>query len=131
MVAPMGDPQSKPLEPRRLPTTRWTLVRSAGKKPNADSRQALAELYKLYQYPLYAYVRKKTGYSAEKAQDVIQDFFVRLIESEDLAGVNASRGRFRSWLLASVQNFLANVWDHDSAQKRQPTGGVVSLRWRV
>ena len=115
-----------PAGPRHFATTRWTLVAAAGKQATPEARKALSELCALYWYPLYAFVRRR-GYDADEALDLTQGFFARLIEKNDLADADQTRGRFRSWLLASVKHFLANEWDRATAQKRGGGRAVFSL----
>jgi RNA polymerase sigma-70 factor (ECF subfamily) len=98
-------------------TTRWSLVAAAGDPAAPESRQALADLCGQYWYPVYAYVRRR-GYDRHKAEDLTQGFFARLLEKNDLAAADRTRGRFRSFLLAACQHFLANQFDHDTAKKR-------------
>jgi RNA polymerase sigma-70 factor (ECF subfamily) len=115
-----------PPGPRHFATTRWTLVAAAGKQATPEARKALAELCRLYWYPLYAFVRRR-GYDAEEALDLTQGFFTRLIEKNDLAAADPNRGRFRSWLLASVKHYLANEWDRATAAKRGGGKAVYSI----
>jgi RNA polymerase sigma factor (sigma-70 family) len=70
-------------------------------------REALAELCDFYWYPLYAFVRRR-GYSPEDAEDLIQGFFLDLLEHKALTRVDRQNGKFRSFLLASLRNYLAN-----------------------
>jgi RNA polymerase sigma factor (sigma-70 family) len=100
-------------------TTRWSMVYRAGAQSRSaeDTQRALEELCQAYWYPLYAYVRR-LGHSPEDAQDVTQDFFSRLLEDNSLASVHESKGRFRSFLLASFKHLLANEWKHAHRQKR-------------
>ena len=105
-------------------TTRWTLVAAAGRDSSPEGRRALAELCTTYWYPLYAYVRRK-GYRAEEAQDLAQSFFTELLEKDRLQLADQQRGRFRSFLLASLNNFLANQWRDANALKRG--GGIQQL----
>jgi RNA polymerase sigma-70 factor (ECF subfamily) len=84
----------------------------------------MATLCGLYWYPLYAFVRSR-GASAEQAEDVTQGFFVHLLEKEALQHVDPAKGRFRSFLLASCKNFLADERSRMSAKKRG--GGVATL----
>lgn len=98
-------------------TTRWSLVAAARDPAAPDARQALAELCALYWYPVYAYVRRRGG-DHHKAQDLTQAFFARLLEKHDLAAADRTRGRFRSFLLAACQHFLANEYDRETAAKR-------------
>ena len=121
-----GPPGGPAAGPHQFATTRWTLVAAAGKTATPEARTALAELCRLYWYPLYAFVRRR-GYDADEALDLTQGFFTRLIEKNDLADAKQDRGRFRSWLLASVKHFLANEWDRATAQKRGGGRAVYSL----
>jgi RNA polymerase sigma-70 factor (ECF subfamily) len=104
--------------------TRWSIVVAAAGGNGVESRDALERLCTTYWYPLYAFVRRQR-YSAHDAQDLTQSFFARLIEKNDLAAVDRAKGKFRSFLLAAMQHFLANEWDRAQAQKRG--GGMVFL----
>ena len=97
---------------------------TAGRSNSTDARAALEQLCQPYWYPLYAYVRRR-GYEAHEAEDLTQGFFARLLAKNDLAGVDRTKGKFRSFLLASLKHFLANEWDKAQAQKRG--GGQVIL----
>src|SRR5215213_3277150 len=94
----------------RFATTRWSIVAAAGGEAHAHRRAALEGLCETYWYPLYAFVRRR-GYDADRAQDLTQDFFARFLEKNDVAAARSERGRFRSFLLASMKHFLANDWD--------------------
>ena len=107
-------------------TTRWSLVLEAGRPDNPVSRAALSELCATYWYPLYAYVRRR-GQSPENAQDLTQAFFARLLEKHVVSAADPARGRFRSFLLGSMKNFLANEWDRETAQKRGGGQALLSL----
>jgi RNA polymerase sigma-70 factor (ECF subfamily) len=98
-------------------TTRWSLVAAAQDPAAPESRQALADLCAAYWYPVYAYVRRR-GHDHHQAQDLTQAFFARLLEKNDLADADRTRGRFRSFLLTACQHFLANQHDHARAKKR-------------
>lgn len=102
---------------RRFSTTRWSLVLAAGAGEGEAARAALAELCRLYWYPVYAFVRRG-GKAHDDALDLTQEFFARLIERGDVAAADPQRGRFRSWLLGALKHFLANAWDRATAQKR-------------
>ena len=105
----------------RFPTTHW----SALAKVSGPARsEALADLCRGYWYPVYVFVRRH-GHEAEDARDLTQGFFTKLIESDAVAAASPTRGRFRSFLLASVRNFLANEWDKAQALKRG--GGIPDL----
>ena len=108
---------------RRFATTRWSLVLAAGGDRSEQADRALAELCADYWYPLYAYVRRR-GYEAEDAKDLTQAFFAKLLEKHDLTAVDPARGRFRSFLLTSLKNFLASEWRRQATLKR---GGDVEL----
>ena len=97
-------------------TTRWTMVVTAG-AASPQAGQALAQLCQTYWVPLYTYLRKKGRQPAE-AEDIVQAFLARLIEKAALATANPNRGRFRSFLISSLQNFVANLRDQEFAQKR-------------
>jgi len=86
-------------------------------------QSALSELCRLYWYPLYVFVRRR-GYPAHDAQDLTQSFFERLLDKRYLSGVDRTKGKFRSFLLAALEHFLANDWRRNQAQKR---GGGVSF----
>ena len=86
----------------------------------------MASLCRTYWYPLYAYVRR-AGYQQEDAQDLTQEFFARLLEKDDLKSADATRGRFRSYLLGALRHFLSNQKDHDRALKRGGTRRQLSL----
>jgi RNA polymerase sigma-70 factor (ECF subfamily) len=93
------------------------MVIAAGRNDTIRSQAALERLCSIYWYPLYAFVRRQ-GFVAADAQDLTQSFFARLIEKQDLADVDRAKGKFRSFLLAAMKNFLANEWDKMKAQKR-------------
>jgi RNA polymerase sigma-70 factor (ECF subfamily) len=105
----------------RFLTTRWSLVARAG-SDSVDARDALESLCTGYWYPLYAFARRR-GLDHHAAQDAVQGFLARLIEKHDLRSADQARGRFRSFLLAGLSNFLANLWDRERAEKR---GGSLS-----
>jgi RNA polymerase sigma-70 factor (ECF subfamily) len=109
-------------------TTRWSLIATAGDKSSPESRDALASLCETYWYPLYAYVRRKGRQPAE-AQDLTQAFFSELLENDKLQLADQERGRFRSFLLASLNNFISNQWRDANALKRG--GGKAQLSFDV
>jgi RNA polymerase sigma-70 factor (ECF subfamily) len=111
--------------PSRFPTTRWTLVVAAGDPQRKEARAALADLCENYWYPLYAYLRRR-GYAAEEAQDLTQEFFVRVLEGRYLDRADPEKGRFRSFILTSLKFFVADEGDRQRALKRGG-GAVVPL----
>jgi DNA-directed RNA polymerase specialized sigma24 family protein len=98
-------------------TTHWTVVLEAAQANSVSHDEAFTRLYLQYWYPLYAYVRRR-GFPPAEAEDVTQDFFTRLVSKQSLSGLQREGGRFRSFLLRAVDNFLANEWDRAHAQKR-------------
>jgi DNA-directed RNA polymerase specialized sigma24 family protein len=103
--------------PRRFLTTRWSLVLAAGDRTSPASETALAILCETYWHPVYGFVRR-SGYSSDDARDLTQTFFARLLEKELLKQARPDRGRFRSFVLASLRHFLFNVYDSRHALKR-------------
>lgn len=111
--------------PSRFAATRWSVVVAAGDwQAGSESRRAMDELARAYWFPLYAYLRRK-GNPPAQAEDLVQGFFARLLEKDVLAAADRSRGRFRSFLLASLNHYLANEWDKARAAKRG--GGVRAI----
>jgi RNA polymerase sigma-70 factor (ECF subfamily) len=105
----------------RFTTTSWTVVAHARDRDAPEARQALAELCQAYWYPMYAFVRRR-GHPAQEAEDLTQGFFTDLLARDSLKNVDPSKGKFRSFLLAALQHFLANQRDRDQRLKR---GGKV------
>jgi RNA polymerase sigma factor (sigma-70 family) len=103
--------------PSQFPTTRWTLVVAAGDPHRKEARSALVYLCENYWYPLYAYLRRR-GYPAHQAQDLTQEFFIRVLEGRYLDRADPEKGRFRSFILTSLKFFVADEEDRDRAQKR-------------
>ncbi len=110
----------------RFQTTRWSVVLLSAQSQAPGYKQALADLCKLYWYPLYAFIRHR-GYSPEDAQDLVQGFFLHLIEDKTLSRVNRSKGKFRSFLLASLKNYLANETDRARCLKRGGKAAFVHI----
>jgi RNA polymerase sigma factor (sigma-70 family) len=101
----------------RFPTTHWSRIVAAGDPGVPLARQALAELCRAYWFPLYAYIRRR-GYAPDRALDLTQDLFVRLLEKDVLAAADPARGRFRTFLRAVCADFLANRRDRENTLKR-------------
>lgn len=108
----------------RFAGAHWSVVLAAGRGDSTQARSALEKLCRTYWQPIYAYVRRQ-GHSPHDAQDLTQEFFARLLENKSLADADRAKGRFRSFLLASLKHFLANEWDKARAQKRG--GGQVLI----
>ena len=105
--------------PGLFAATRWTMVLAASQQGQDDAAGALAlgELCQCYWQPLYTYVRWQ-GFDVQEAQDMTQEFFARLLAKNTLAGVDRSKGKFRSFLLASLKHFLSNERDRAGTIKR-------------
>jgi RNA polymerase sigma-70 factor (ECF subfamily) len=115
-------------EPREFLTTRWSLILSAAKLGTEEqrARDAIAELCRTYWRPIFSFIRAG-GYSIEDAQDLTQDFFVIILKHDWLQQADRNRGRFRSLLLRSLQNFLVNATVKKNARKRG--GDVDFISW--
>ncbi|PTX92965.1 RNA polymerase subunit sigma-24 [Spartobacteria bacterium LR76] len=107
-------------------TTRWSLVVKASNGDATEAHHALSHLCQIYWYPLYSFVRR-SGHSPDDAQDLTQEFFLRLLEGEWVASADRERGRFRTFLLTAMKRFLANEWHRAHAQKRGGQHQIVSL----
>jgi RNA polymerase sigma factor (sigma-70 family) len=117
MSPPDQKVQSGSQDSARFRTTHWSIVLAAGRRSSPDARDALATLCRVYWYPVYAYVRRK-GHSPDDAQDLTQSFFARLLEKNVAGKADRTRGKFRSFLLASLNHFLAKEWRRAGARKR-------------
>jgi RNA polymerase sigma factor (sigma-70 family) len=115
-------------EPRVFATTRWSLILSAAKSQSGEqpARDALAELCRIYWRPIFS-VACQRGRSKEDAQDLTQDFFLMILDHNWLEHADPHRGRFRSFLLKSLQNFLTNATEKSHARKRG--GDVEFISW--
>jgi RNA polymerase sigma factor (sigma-70 family) len=98
--------------PASFPTTRWSLIVEAGTPESPQARAALEELCSVYWYPLYAFIRRK-GNAPDRAHDLTQDFFARLLEKDLLNSVDRRKGRFRAFLQVACKNFLIDAWRQD------------------
>jgi RNA polymerase sigma factor (sigma-70 family) len=110
----------------RFETTSWSLILRAASADDEEARLAVALLCEAYWYPVYAYIRRQ-GSSAADAEDLTQGYFARFLEKEFIRDVHPDRGRFRSFLLVSVRNFLNNERDRERALKRGGGRRLVSL----
>lgn len=111
-----SDSEPTPVRPV-FATTHWSVVLHAGEGDSPQASEAMAQLCRTYWYPLYAYVRRK-GYDAPDAQDLTQEFFSRLLARNYLSVADRNKGKFRSFLLGSLEHFLAREWTKARAQKR-------------
>jgi RNA polymerase sigma-70 factor (ECF subfamily) len=110
----------------QFPATHWSVVVLAGQESSTPAADALEKLCRAYWYPLYVFVRRR-GYDAHTAQDLTQSFFARLLEKHYLNAVDRTKGKFRSFLLASMEHFLANAWRDAHAQKRGGNASFISI----
>jgi RNA polymerase sigma-70 factor (ECF subfamily) len=106
----------------RFQTTQWSVILRAGQ----GAEEALVRLCRNYWTPLYAYARRR-GNSAHEAEDLTQSFFAHVLENRSFAGVAPSKGRFRTFLLVSLKNFLENEARKDRAQKRGGQQRIISF----
>ena len=115
-------------------STHWTLILEAARAEDpAGAQAALADLCRIYWPPLYAHLRRK-GYSADDAQDLTQGFFARLLRLDSIATARRERGRFRAFLLGSLNHYLADARDHAHAARRDerletPLDAVAAEGW--
>ncbi len=119
------DPTSEPQAHAGVfATTHWSVVLAAREEESPEATKALEQLCRAYWYPLYVYIRRR-GYNPEDAQDLTQEFFAALLRKDYFRRADPERGRFRNFLLYSLQNFLINEWNRAKAVKRG--GGAVMV----
>jgi DNA-directed RNA polymerase specialized sigma24 family protein len=123
-------PSDEPVGAPQFHTTRWTLVLSSAQSQEETAKAALAELCGIYWYPIYSFARRR-GYSADDAQDYTQGFFLHLLEHRALTQVDRLKGKFRSFLLASFQNYISNQAQRAHSLKRGAEYEFVSLDWET
>ena len=119
-------PESAAAGPRVFATTHWSVVTSASRNGSEQSLRALETLCVAYWYPVYAYVRRK-GYQPEEAQDLTQEFFTQLIAKDHFRLADPDKGKFRGFLLATLDYFLAREWNRAHRQKRGGQFTFISL----
>lgn len=104
--------------PAHFAETHWSMVAAAAESAATGGAEALERLCAAYWYPLYAFLRRK-GYTQEEAEDLTQSFFAeRVVTRRALRDLSPERGKFRTWLLACLQNHAAHERQRDQAQKR-------------
>ena len=108
---------SSPRGRSRFATTHWSVVIAAGSPESSGYQQALETLCQTYWFPLYAYLRRH-GYDTHQAEEHTQAFFARILEKQNLRLADPERGKFRSFLLATLKHFLADERDRARAKKR-------------
>ena len=107
-------------------TTLWSVVLGAGQDDLTAAAVALERLCRIYWYPIYAFIRRR-GSDRPEAEDLTQAFFAHLLEKETLKKADRQKGKFRSFLLASLANFLTNEWDKRQTWKRGGRREIISL----
>lgn len=110
----------------RFQTTQWSVVLAANQEDDAERFQALEELCRTYWYPVYAFIRRQ-GYEAHDAQDLAQGFFAHLLERETINAARSDKGRFRSFLLGALKNFLGYEARKQATIKRGGKAVLVSI----
>lgn len=115
-----------PGRPSAFATTHWSVVLGAGHTDFAGAPAALEELCRNYWYPLYVFIRRR-GSDPQEAEDLTQAFFAFLLEKKTLKKVDRRKGKFRSFLLAALTNFLNNEWDKRRTRKRGGHHLIISL----
>ena len=99
---------------------------AAGESQHPNSGEALEFLCRSYWQPLYLFIRRN-GYTIEDARDLTQAFFAHILDRKSVAAADPGRGRFRTFLLASLKHFLAHQRDRSQAQKRGGRHEIISL----
>lgn len=107
-------------------TTHWSVVLAAARPEAPEAAAALESLCRTYWYPLYAYVRRE-GHNPADAQDLTQGFFAGLLARNSLLRVAPEKGKFRSFLLASMRHFLSDQRDRARTVKRGGRAEIISL----
>ncbi|MEL7500232.1 MAG: ECF-type sigma factor [Planctomycetota bacterium] len=119
-------PSSTSDQLNQFKTTHWNLVVSSKQSDVELRQQSLAELCKLYWYPLFAYLRRK-GHDPDAAADYVQGFFVELIDKSFLDSVEPEKGRFRWFMMSAIGRYVSNQRKRDQAQKRGGGQKLLSL----
>ncbi len=127
-MSPKSEHVDPVLKATQFATTHWSVVMAAGKPDSPQAAAALEKLCGIYWYPLYVYVRRR-GFTPHDAEDVIQGFFGQLLGRQAFRDRTAGRGKFRSFLLASLNYYLADLYDRGHAAKRG--SGLPSFRWTL
>jgi RNA polymerase sigma factor (sigma-70 family) len=130
VVVPRSEPEPSistgplPSAAAQFATTHWSVVAAAGCEDLPQRSEALEQLCRTYWYPLYSYVRRR-GFGPEDAQDLTQEFFAKLLRKNYPAQADRAKGKFRSFLLLTLNHFLADEFDRTTTKKRG--GGQVFI----
>lgn len=109
-----------------FPTTHWSMLAAVRGTMTDGHRNVLSLLIQRYWKPVYCYIRRR-GHSNEDAKDLVQEFFTSWLVKELFGRADPTRGRFRSLLLSSLDNFIKNAHRAKHAKRRRPPGGIVAL----
>ena len=123
-ASPQNSPSAFAPGDGKFAATHWSVVLRAGQPESPGAEEALENLCRVYWYPVYAWIRGR-GHGAEEAKDLTQDFFVSLLHRQSLAAVSQDKGRFRTFLIRSIQYFLADAHDRKLTARRG--GGVAPV----
>jgi RNA polymerase sigma factor (sigma-70 family) len=107
-------------------STHWSIVAQSALTDLPEAANALAQLCETYWPPIYSFIRRR-GYAPSDAQDLTQSFFAYFLRTKAYSRTDRLHGKFRSFLLASVKNFLADNWDREQAIRRGGGYQFVSL----
>jgi RNA polymerase sigma factor (sigma-70 family) len=118
--------KSSTIAASKFGTTHWSVVLAARQANPKRAQQAMERLCRTYWFPLYSYLRGQ-GYPSEDAKDLVQGLFEQLLERDFLKSVDTEKGRFRSFLLRCLRNFIANERDWSMRLKRGGQQWVLSL----
>ena len=117
---------ANPCKDSGFATTHWSVVMAAGRGHSAQAADSLEQLCRTYWYPLYAFVRRHVS-EAHDAEDLTQEFFTRFLAKEYFGRADPALGRFRSFLLACLKNFLAE--QQRKARRHKRVGGQTTISW--
>lgn len=117
-----------PVQPdqRAFQTTPWSVVYAAGDSGSPERDAAMEAICQGYWYPLYTFVRLQ-GHGPEAAEDLTQEFFFQLLRNRMFASADEDRGRFRSFLIRSLRNFLTDRWRYEKRSKRGGGRDLLSI----
>lgn len=126
MSVPNEDGERIARDAAQFRTTRWSVILAAGQEDDASRGRAMEELCRTYWYPVYAFIRR-WGYSADDAQDLTQGFFAHLLERDTFSSARKEKGRFRSFLLGALKNYLGYEARKQSTIKRGGQSIIVPI----
>lgn len=107
-------------------TTHWTQVLGARTTDAERQREVTGRILGSYWKPVYCYLRRK-GYDNEKAKDLTQGFFAKILEGKLIQKANRAKGKFRSFLLTALDHYVTSVHRAKTARKRMPSKGLIRL----